>query len=45
MWLTPDRIMFGTSTGLIMVVENGDLRQTFQATEVVEMALKKTDIE
>lgn len=47
MWLTPDRIMFGTDTGLIMVVENGELRQNciFKASEVVEMSLKKADME
>ncbi|KOB73579.1 WD repeat-containing protein 65 [Operophtera brumata] len=35
MWLNPDRIMFGTSTGLIMMCENGELRQNcvFKATE------------
>ncbi|CAF4793044.1 unnamed protein product [Pieris macdunnoughi] len=45
MWLTPDRIMFGTDTGTIMVVENGELRQNciFQASEVMEMSLKKVE--
>lgn len=47
MWLTPDRILFGTETGLIMMVENGELRQNcvFRAAEVMEMALKKIEHE
>lgn len=47
MWLTPDRIMFGTDNGVIMVVENGDLRQNciFRAVDVIEMSLKKVDVE
>ncbi|CAH0727322.1 unnamed protein product, partial [Brenthis ino] len=47
MWLTPDRIMFGTYNGVIMVVENGDLRQNciFRAADVMEMSLKKVDVE
>ncbi|KAJ2947907.1 hypothetical protein O0L34_g9698 [Tuta absoluta] len=47
MWLTQDRIMFGTDTGMLMVVENGDLRQNciFKADEVAEMSLKKAEIE
>ncbi|XP_053620233.1 cilia- and flagella-associated protein 57 isoform X1 [Plodia interpunctella] len=47
MWLTPDRIMFGTDNGVIMMVENGELRQNciFQAAEVMEMALKKVETE
>lgn len=47
MWLTPDRIMFGTFNGVIMVVENGDLRQNciFRAADVMEMSLKKVEVE
>ncbi|XP_045769045.1 cilia- and flagella-associated protein 57 isoform X2 [Maniola jurtina] len=47
MWLTPDRIMFGTANGVIMMVENGELRQNciFQALDVTEMSLKKVDVE
>ncbi|KAM3967911.1 testes of unusual size [Aphomia sociella] len=47
MWLTSDRIMFGTDSGVIMVVENGELRQNciFRATDVTEMALKKVEAE
>ncbi|XP_046965131.1 cilia- and flagella-associated protein 57 [Vanessa cardui] len=47
MWLTSDRIMFGTDTGTLMVVENGDLRQNciFRAAEVTEMSLKKIEAE
>lgn len=47
MWLTSDRIMFGTSTGLIMMCENGELRQNclFKATEVLEMSVKKVEAE
>ncbi|XP_022822197.1 cilia- and flagella-associated protein 57 isoform X2 [Spodoptera litura] len=47
MWLTPDRIMFGTEHGMIMMVENGELRQNciFRATEVMEMSLKKVETE
>ncbi|XP_050681259.1 cilia- and flagella-associated protein 57 isoform X2 [Leptidea sinapis] len=47
MWLTPDRILFGTDNGLIMLVENGELRHNcvFRAAEVVEMSLKKVDVE
>ncbi|KAJ8735588.1 hypothetical protein PYW07_007208 [Mythimna separata] len=47
MWLTQDRIMFGTNNGMIMMVENGELRQNciFKASEVTEMSLKKVDIE
>ncbi|XP_041975861.1 cilia- and flagella-associated protein 57 isoform X1 [Aricia agestis] len=47
MWLTPDRILFGTSKGVIMMVENGELRQNciFKAMEVIDMSLKKTEIE
>ncbi|XP_049879809.1 cilia- and flagella-associated protein 57 [Pectinophora gossypiella] len=47
MWLTPDRIMFGTHSGMIMVVENGDLRQNciFRAWDVLEMSLKKVEVE
>ncbi|XP_045500687.1 cilia- and flagella-associated protein 57 isoform X2 [Colias croceus] len=47
MWLTPDRIMFGTDNGVIMMVENGELRQNciFQAFDVTEMSLKKVEAE
>ncbi|XP_072943065.1 cilia- and flagella-associated protein 57 isoform X1 [Epargyreus clarus] len=47
MWLTPDRIMFGTDNGIIMMVENGELRQNciFKAVEVMEMSLKKVEAE
>ncbi|XP_021188779.3 cilia- and flagella-associated protein 57 isoform X1 [Helicoverpa armigera] len=47
MWLTPDRIMFGTDNGMIMMVENGELRQNciFKAAEVTEMSLKKVEAE
>lgn len=47
MWLTPDRIMFGTDTGLIMMCENGELRHNcvFKAAEVMEMSLKKVETE
>ncbi|XP_059051010.1 cilia- and flagella-associated protein 57 isoform X1 [Achroia grisella] len=47
MWLTSDRIMFGTNDGVIMVVENGELRQNcvFRATEIMEMSLKKVEAE
>ncbi|XP_028156155.1 cilia- and flagella-associated protein 57 [Ostrinia furnacalis] len=47
MWLTPDRIMFGTDNGVIMMVENGELRQNciFKAAEVLEMSLKKVEAE
>ncbi|XP_038207858.1 cilia- and flagella-associated protein 57 [Zerene cesonia] len=47
MWLTPDRIMFGTDNGVIMMVENGELRQNciFQAFDVMEMSLKKVEAE
>ncbi|GBP75293.1 Cilia- and flagella-associated protein 57 [Eumeta japonica] len=47
MWLTPDRIMFGTSKGMLMLVENGEFRQNcvFRAAEVVEMSLRKVDTE
>ncbi|CAB3240040.1 unnamed protein product [Arctia plantaginis] len=45
MWLTQDRILFGTDNGVIMMVENGELRQNciFQALDVMEMSLKKVD--
>ncbi|XP_075972690.1 testes of unusual size isoform X1 [Anticarsia gemmatalis] len=45
MWLTSDRIMFGTENGVIMMVENGELRQNciFRAAEVMEMSLKKVE--
>ncbi|KAL0901492.1 hypothetical protein ABMA27_006736 [Loxostege sticticalis] len=47
MWLTPDRILFGTDNGMIMMVENGELRQNciFKAAEVMEMSLKKVEAE
>ncbi|XP_039752116.1 cilia- and flagella-associated protein 57 [Pararge aegeria] len=47
MWLTPDRIMFGTDNGIIMMVENGELRQNciFRALDITEMSLKKVDAE
>lgn len=47
MWLTPDRIMFGTDNGVIMMVENGELRQNciFKAADVIEMSLKKVEVE
>ncbi|KAF9421540.1 hypothetical protein HW555_002473, partial [Spodoptera exigua] len=47
MWLTPDRILFGTDKGMIMMVENGELRQNcvFRASEVMEMSLKKVEAE
>lgn len=47
MWLTQDRIMFGTDNGIIIMVENGELRQNcfFRAFDVTEMALKKVDVE
>ncbi|XP_026319729.1 cilia- and flagella-associated protein 57 [Hyposmocoma kahamanoa] len=47
MWLTPDRIMFGTDNGLIMMVENGEIRLNcvFKAYDVMEMSLKKVDTE
>ncbi|KAH9637657.1 hypothetical protein HF086_009325 [Spodoptera exigua] len=47
MWLTPDRILFGTDKGMIMMVENGELRQNcvFRASEVMEMSLKKVELE
>lgn len=47
MWLTSDRIMFGTDNGLIMMVENGEIRLNcvFNAYDVMEMSLKKVDAE
>ncbi|XP_063616617.1 cilia- and flagella-associated protein 57 isoform X2 [Cydia splendana] len=47
MWLTPDRIMFGTDNCVIMMVENGELRQNcvFNALDVIEMSLKKVETE
>ncbi|XP_037969047.2 cilia- and flagella-associated protein 57 [Plutella xylostella] len=47
MWLTPDRVMFGTAAGRLLVVDNGELRAScvFTAAEVVEMSLKKVDVE
>ncbi|CAH0405353.1 unnamed protein product [Chilo suppressalis] len=47
MWLTADRILFGTDNGMIMMVENGELRQNcmFKAAEVLEMSLKKVEAE
>lgn len=47
MWLTPDRILFGTDNGVIMMVENGELRQNcvFRAFDVLEMSLKKVEAE
>lgn len=47
MWLNPDRIMFGTDNGMIMLVENGELRQNcvFRALEVMEMSIKKVEPE
>ncbi|CAH2050452.1 unnamed protein product, partial [Iphiclides podalirius] len=47
MWLTPDRILFGTDSGVIMMVENGELRQNcvFRAFDVLEMSLKKVEAE
>lgn len=39
--------MFGTDNGVIMVVENGELRQNciYKAAEVVEMSVKKVEVE
>ncbi|CAG4978626.1 unnamed protein product [Parnassius apollo] len=47
MWLTSDRIMFGTDNGVIMIVENGELRHhcVFRAVDVMEMSLKKVETE
>ncbi|XP_068626911.1 cilia- and flagella-associated protein 57 isoform X2 [Battus philenor] len=47
MWLNPDRILFGTDNGIIMMVENGELRQNcvFRAFDVMEMSLKKVETE
>lgn len=43
MWVTPDRVMFGTKNGMLMVVENGELRNNcvYKAYEVTEMCMKK----
>lgn len=39
--------MFGTGSGLIMMVENGEIRLNcvFHAFDVMEMSLKKVDTE
>ncbi|XP_073957164.1 cilia- and flagella-associated protein 57-like isoform X1 [Choristoneura fumiferana] len=45
MWLSPDRILIGTDNGVIMMIENGELRQNciFQAFDITEMSLKKVE--
>ena len=45
MWLTPDKVMFGTKSGILMIVENGELKQNccYRAVEVTEIQTKKTD--
>lgn len=45
MWLTPDKVMFGTKSGILMIVENGELKQNccYRAVEITEIQTKKTD--
>lgn len=45
MWLTADKVMFGTKTGILMIVENGELKQNccYRAMEVTEIITKKDE--
>ncbi|XP_077289414.1 cilia- and flagella-associated protein 57-like [Arctopsyche grandis] len=47
MWLTPDKVMFGTKFGVLMIVENGELRQScnYRGAEILEISTKKDDKE
>lgn len=46
MWLTPDKVMFGTKFGVLMIVENGELRQScnYQGAEILEISTKKDEL-
>lgn len=45
MWMTPDRVMFGTKNGMLHIVENGEIKQAFSynALQIQEINMSKID--